>query len=503
MFSQLAINIIFGFIVGAGTNAFAIYCIFRWILPNKKAEMAASVREVISGELFSTGKIVERLNDPAIGGQITENISNWLDQFMERELPCLDELMKDNSADLDKLSRSLRLILMTEILNRLAQPEFREKVLKPFLYQRWDDIRFKNIFELFPQLQSELPLIVLPVAEKLLKSASFRARASMTLSETLMVFLESKDSINDLLSPEMRRAFLKLASDQSHFVIEHLADALEQPEFQDVISTTICSTVHDQLSTQGGFLNRVKQFGSYLLGIDNDIKKMCTRLPNTIRAQFLKPNSQEQVRQALLRGAGEFLKKDWREAFNHPTQRQIQGLIYLGLTNAWSNPDTVNRITAALPGIIEKMLRRPIGEISGIEQEGKTFEQILEAVQEMSTGSEMRRIINGRAEEMIMVARKMPLGRPARFISAGTRDNLAQIGAEEARALIAGRLHEFTEQTGLWNIVSDSVEAYDNKELERMIRRIASRELTWVTWLGGIIGALLGIIQTITTILIR
>ena len=52
MTSQLTINIIFGFIVGAGTNALAIYCIFRWIIPRKKAEMAASIREVVSSELF-------------------------------------------------------------------------------------------------------------------------------------------------------------------------------------------------------------------------------------------------------------------------------------------------------------------------------------------------------------------------------------------------------------------------------------------------------------------
>jgi len=168
-----------------------------------------------------------------------------------------------------------------------------------------------------------------------------------------------------------------------------------------------------------------------------------------------------------------------------------------------SNQETVNRISSAFPAIVEKLLRRPIAEISGLGNEGKTFDQIIDAVQKMLTGPEMRRIISVRAGELLASVRQIPLGRPARFISLETRSTLARMGADEVRALIAGRLDEFTEQTGLWNIVSDSVLSYDNKELERMIRRIASRELSWVTWLGGIIGALLGVIQFLFNMLLR
>ncbi|MDD3704407.1 MAG: DUF445 family protein [Victivallaceae bacterium] len=503
MTSQLTINIIFGFIVGAGTNALAIYCIFRWIIPRKKAEMAASIREVVSSELFSAGKIVERLNEPAITGQITHNIGKWLDGFMERELTSADDLLQNHIADIDKLTRSVRLILTSEIISHLARPEFRENVLKPQLQQRWEKISSKSLLELFPQLREELPLVIPPVVSRVLESSSFRARVSMILSEMLMDFLSTKKRLEELLPPEMRRTFLNLAGDQSRFVIEHLADAMEKPEFQKMISETVCSAVHDQLSAQSGLMSRIKQFGAHFLGIDGDIRGMCARLPDTLRTQFFKPESQEQVRRSLLSAAEEFLRKDWRQAFNNPTQRQFQELIYRALGNALSNQETVNRISSAFPAIVEKLLRRPIAEISGLGNEGKTFDQIIDAVQKMLTGPEMRRIISVRAGELLASVRQIPLGRPARFISLETRSTLARMGADEVRALIAGRLDEFTEQTGLWNIVSDSVLSYDNKELERMIRRIASRELSWVTWLGGIIGALLGVIQFLFNMLLR
>ena len=56
-------------------------------------------------------------------------------------------------------------------------------------------------------------------------------------------------------------------------------------------------------------------------------------------------------------------------------------------------------------------------------------------------------------------------------------------------------MDDFTRNSGIWDTVVDSIISLDNREMERMTRRIANRELKWVTVLGGLIGLVIGVIQ--------
>ena len=47
---------------------------------------------------------------------------------------------------------------------------------------------------------------------------------------------------------------------------------------------------------------------------------------------------------------------------------------------------------------------------------------------------------------------------------------------------------ELIHQTRIWDVVYDSVVRLDEKEMEKVTRQVANRELRGITWLGGVIG---------------
>ncbi len=497
MLLNFSINIIFGAVIGAFTNALAIYYIFRYIIPRKKAEMAGSVREVISGELFSTEKIVAHFEQTVVHDQISRNISAWLDEWCERDLPSINELFHNHLPDVEKFSQTLRHIIVGEVTTHLSGVQFRDEILRPMVERQWARLQAKTPLELFPQLKEEVAPVVRPMLDKTLSSPIFRARLSMTLSTIMTEKFDAAKSLEEQLPPALREAVLRMIGDQSRFVVERLADAVEEPEVQRMIADTVCNAVNTQLASQQGLFGRIKQFGAHMLGIDSDIRDVCANLPQTIREHFLAPASQEHIRQALQRSGREFMRKTWREATNNPTPRQIQQLIYLGLNTALDSRQTMGTLNEMLVNGIDKLLHRKLGELSGIEAGGQTLDQVVEALHRLLSGKEMRHVLSDKVKDFIDSGREIPLGRISRFVSPEGRRRMTELGVQEVRTIVIQRLHDFTEQTGLWNIVSESIESYDNKKMEQLIRKIANHELRWVTWLGGIIGAVIGVLQSL------
>ena len=61
--------------------------------------------------------------------------------------------------------------------------------------------------------------------------------------------------------------------------------------------------------------------------------------------------------------------------------------------------------------------------------------------------------------------------------------------------MVESRLEEFTQTSGIWDTVSESINSYDEREVERLIRKLANRELRVVILLGFVIGLVVGGLQ--------
>ena len=90
-----------------------------------------------------------------------------------------------------------------------------------------------------------------------------------------------------------------------------------------------------------------------------------------------------------------------------------------------------------------------------------------------------------------------PIGPLDPFLPADAKPRLAGLLADQVTAFATANLSELVERTRIWDVISESIVVYDEKKMEQITRSVANRELLWVTLLGGVIGLIVGIAQSV------
>ena len=104
-------------------------------------------------------------------------------------------------------------------------------------------------------------------------------------------------------------------------------------------------------------------------------------------------------------------------------------------------------------------------------------------------------LATGRLVERI--ARKVPIGRMNRFARPELRSLLAKRMTAEYVLFIQAHTAELIHKTRIWDVVYDSVVRLDEKQMEKVTRQVANRELHGITWLGGVIGFAVGFSESL------
>jgi len=67
--------------------------------------------------------------------------------------------------------------------------------------------------------------------------------------------------------------------------------------------------------------------------------------------------------------------------------------------------------------------------------------------------------------------------------------------------IVETRTPALVEAFDITSMVSERIDSLDMREVERIVLGVVSKELAWITWIGGILGFLIGIVQSIISIL--
>lgn len=103
----------------------------------------------------------------------------------------------------------------------------------------------------------------------------------------------------------------------------------------------------------------------------------------------------------------------------------------------------------------------------------------------------------------VQVLRESSRGKSiAEFFGIGEKD-IAQISSTLSSALLSliqNRMPLLVEAIDIRSMVAERIDGLDMKEIERIVLQVVKKELAWITWLGGILGALIGFIQSLISI---
>jgi uncharacterized membrane protein YheB (UPF0754 family) len=162
-------------------------------------------------------------------------------------------------------------------------------------------------------------------------------------------------------------------------------------------------------------------------------------------------------------------------------------------------PESGKKIGEELQMLVEDVMKRSVSEtferlrvpLDREELDGIIADRLLASLQTPSFIETYRSRISGIIDSFM----EREIGLVGHHLPGATRKHLAELAGDLIAETVAARFEDFAGQSGIWDTITESIEGYDNREIERIVRKIANRELKWVTALGGIIGFLIGSIQ--------
>ncbi|MCD8140863.1 MAG: DUF445 domain-containing protein [Planctomycetaceae bacterium] len=482
--------------LGAGTNELAIVAILRYVLPRKKSEIARRIRDLIATDLISPEKMRQKLDEPGVGRLLEHSIDDALASLLARNLPEPDALLADHLGSFDQMLDGAIEALLDEFSCRVAAPDFPEKVVRPFLAERWDALRSRTPRSLMTAQADRVPGFVASWITSLPGSEPLRESVRRSVDRWLARRIAAATSASDLLTPGLVTAAEDLAVSQAPAIIGQLMDILREPTVQNTIADGIMESIWSQLRGQG-VMGGIKGVFVSAMNIRRDIDGICRRLPDALEASFRQPLNRDHLAAALRFAVRKGFARGLDDDLRTPEKRAA--LVDLLLGALWRDDifrKAADKAERFVTDAFGRSLEDTLLTLGAEDSVDAILDEATARVRRILVHPATRGLAADQLRELAAAWRTRPLGRLDRFIGDDTRQRVAAAATREALEMLRGRLEELTEQSGLWDIVVASIEAYDDAELAAMIRQLARSELRWITVLGGCIGAVVGVLQT-------
>jgi uncharacterized protein (DUF2267 family) len=483
------INAVVGAVIGAGTNDLAIRAIFRYIIPRKKTTIAQAIQKVVSRDLLSPEKITAKFSSPEMREPLRNAIAAWLDSLLDREFPSWVELTEAQREDFAPREESLLREGLERLFSELSSEEFRAFTLKPFLERHWRDLRNRKPGDLRPGIADSASSALSGMLHGQAENKRTLDWLREFLADRALARMEKAKTLSEAMPAPLRDSLTGWAAEQAPLVVDLLASSLENRKTQEALIAVAEKALRSQPNT--GIFDSLKSLAIEQLA---DVRGMVAKLPDMIRA--IDP---VEVQPMLRQSIEELLRRDWRQ-FAGQNPRDAVGNAAGALLSECVHERNIEAIDSALADWVREIAALEIGAIAarlpGLEYPEDWLDSLPLRVQRLLCSPVVRRSLEEQALSMFAVAKVKPIGRPGKYVNPKMRGSIADVFTDYAVETVKSQLSGFAEQSGMWNIVGESINQYDNKGLEGLIREIASRELGAVTWMGGALGAFVGLLQT-------
>lgn len=468
-------------------------------MSKKKHEIADAVQKVVSSELMSADKIAARLAAPEIAASLRQTAQAALEQAVERPWPSLEDLAREYAGlPLDAIQTQLAGLVAKVVADRLASPAFRVEVLRPFLKERWQALSGLCPADLLPDATRDL-LSDLPdrLAESLLAPAQ-REQLCKALADGLRAWMKEYPTPASFLGPSTLNELTALVAARTPLLGEELASLIATAPAQETLRAALRDAVQTRLASQGAL-------GSLLSGlsgasvVETQLARFCETLPNTLRARFASETDLHRMRGLVETAVRKLLAHTWNDLLDASTPGVIERHVR-ALLGAEALRDIVrqgfSRISSA---VLENLQRDTLADAARLITSDGDVTAHLNWLSETLHAALLASDIRPRLEQQAFLAMRRLFASPIRpvkdLLPADVMPRISELIADQAIVFARDNVADLVDRTRIWDIISDSIIVYDDKKMEAIARSVASRELRWVTILGGVIGFVIGIAQ--------
>ena len=482
---KFIIPILVGGVIGYITNWLAIKMLFRpyyekkflgihipftpGLIPKEKSRIAKSVGNTIGTYLLSPEVVTQAISSDKINNQIRSWIICNINKLKESDMTIEDFIMNFGG---ENYSKSLDIL---------------EKKITDFIYYQLKGERFKiGTMNLIEDRISHKPLEYFyePIEKKaeifisnLSKSEEIRAEVKNTIDKKIYELSQDNRTLDEVIPSDVVNSINEYIDKNSEYIINGLRDIFETPSINMKIRESINKAVSRNVSR------------AITIFINSEM--ISNKIFDSIEKYIYNPENNKNIVLIL------------KSLIDKLLESEISNIV-LSIS---SNIDDENRWKIS-DTILERILNK--------ESQGKVFsileEKIKSSEQDIKEGmidlisdnideilnsetlyNNIELIIHGNLKKFV----EKPISYMSESIEEITVEKVINFSKVIFGKFIKNKLPDIIEAFNISKVVEDEINKFDVAFAEEIILEIASKELKAITWLGALLGGIMGILSPI------
>ncbi len=508
-------TVFFGALAGGLTNAVAISMLFHpyeprgpWRLkiqgaiPKNKARLARTIGRTVGQRLLTAQDLTSQLSAPGVREAFDRAVSHFVTHLLETERGALrDELKPTLVAELETVLDAVAAAVSARVDEFVATDAFQEAVER-FLVRTHEQFADRPVGDLLTAARQE-------VIRERVEHWVGDAVASDELDGTIGGWLDrqierlstDETPLLDRLPPDLVSAVEREMTGYLPVALERLSAILSDPDAR----ARIQSALHELFQRFIQELLLHERIVARLVVTEKTIARILDNVErdgvDQLAALLDEPEMRTQVARSINDAMVNFLRRPLKDHFDRLGPERVTGI---------RNTLTRN-ITAAL--------RDPTTRAHAIEQ----LDRAMQAAEQRTWGDLLQRLPPERAAAWVAdLARQpklaewlaegastalrktldRPIGRPADWLPEGTVDRLGRQLSPVLWDWIQEQVPEVVAQVDIQTMVEQKVLGFSLERIEEIARNTTQRELNLIVRLGYVLGAVVGTVAYVISLIL-
>lgn len=511
-FVRLALPPAFGFLIGFATNALAIRMLFRpyrevrvlglrfqGMVPRRKTDIAATVSRTVVSELLKEQSVARRLGGPEVRDALRGFVLDLLERYLGREYGSLAEALGPER------TRALEgeLVHLVRRVGGAAERWLRTPEGIQFLEHLLGTVLERSPADL---LRGEERLVVqaaLGTVAQFLAAPDLEAKVRPAVARALVALASAGVPLRDVLPEGVRAAALTAVQSAVPALLRRFEEALLSPPNVEKLKVAVRSGIEAYLlETEGGFVKNVVRQAA-LVG-RNRIFREADELVDANLHRLGELVYQEENRARLEVGVAEALDR----VLGHTAAELLASLPPETLDRlhdqvaSWAcvqlrRAPVAEAVTQVLEREFEALCQTPLRDLvrAAGAPEGVARRWAVQLA-ERASGGGLQNLAGREAPGVIYALLRAPLGRPARYMPLPLVAEVADLALDHLMPVISAQVPAILTIVDVQGLIEREILGFSPEEVEAVILSVARRELRTITWWGGVLGALVGGVQS-------
>lgn len=491
--TKFIVPIIVGAVIGYITNWLAIKMLFRphkemrflgfkipftpGLIPKEKDRIAKSVGETVGNHLLSPEMIIDSLNDE----EVTRQVEKWIDQRIESFKSSDDELRVWVKSlvgnNYDKVVQGTEFVLNAMVIRELQKEENQTKLVKSINKMMFNE----NI------VGSDFYIAIREKVKQFISNPGFSESAKTAIKAMMFEVLKnlkSKDvPLKDIVSPSISNSLKVYIYNHKQEMADFLRDILNDDKVHDKLKADIAMLI------ELNFGKLVTMF----MNPENTAIKIIIAIINYLG----KPENQDNIALIGVRFVDILLEKRVKEIFEEIPDEIEEQLIEdaaLLISDFTLREHNQNFIISVFEDKIienEEVIRQNI------------YFGMTTLIKKIVDSIEFKSNLSMFIHEGIGSVLSIKLSEITAFMSEPGIISVKALIMDTIKNFINNKAGELANLLNVEKIVEDRINSFEVEFAEKLILDVAKKELSAITWLGALLGAIMGIISPIIEILTR